>query len=181
MNSQLAVNGGVLYSLAYFTNGGGSATNAFARWDGVNWTVITAGSLVPNATNYTGFPLGVRATAVDSRGVLYAAGSFTNVGEAAAQYIAGWTGANWSALGSECEGTIYCLASDTRGNVYAGGAFLYAGNVEANGIARWDGTNWYAIGGGLTGWVEALTFDSAGTLYAGAVIYLESRANPQLF
>ena len=78
--------------------------------------------------------------------------------------------ANWSALGSGMDGSVYALAADAAGTVYAGGNFTTAGGVTVNGIAKWDGAGWSALGSGMGGsypCVFALAVDAAGNLYAG--------------
>ncbi len=79
----------------------------------------------------------------------------------AADYIARWDGADWSALGSDGagEGSI----NDPVNTLAVSGPYLYAGggfdNVNNNGtvltaadvIVRWDGANWSALGEGTAG------------------------------
>ena len=57
-----------------------------------------------------------------------------------ASHIAKWDGANWSALGSGMNRTVYALAVDGAGDLYAGGDFTTAGGVSANYIAKWNGS-----------------------------------------
>jgi hypothetical protein len=109
----------------------------------------------------------VLVLAYGGAGDLYACGWFTTAGGIAANYIAKWDGANWSALGSGMNGGVYALASDGAGNVYAGGDFTTAGGVVASKIAKWDGANWSALGSGMDDYVGAITCDGAGNLYAG--------------
>ncbi len=63
----------------------------------------------------------VVALAVDEDGNLYAGGGFTTAGGVAANRIAKWDGASWSALGSGMNGGVRALAVDGSGNLYAGG------------------------------------------------------------
>src|SRR4030042_7072149 len=88
--------------------------------------------------------------AVDSNGNVYAGGAFTTAGGTAAQHIAKWNGASWSALGTGIPlGDVNALAADLSGNLYAGGGFLEAGGTSVNRIAKWNGTSWSALGTGM--------------------------------
>ncbi len=87
---------------------------------------------------------------------LYVGGNFLAAGGKLADGIAGWDGANWSAIGTVGHlNGIYlsptALASDGT-NLFAGGASLYfAGQTNVNMVARFDGANWLPLGGGLSG------------------------------
>jgi len=100
---------------------------------------------------------------------LYAGGTFTTVGDMAANRIARWDGSTWSVLGSGMSGTVNALTVFNDG-LYAGGDFTTAGGVTVNRIAKWNGTTWSALGSGTNGTVSALAVFDAGTgpaLYAG--------------
>ncbi len=91
---------------------------------------------------------------------VYAGGFFVNVNNSgtvlnAADYLAKYDGANWSALGSNSAGngalsgavrTIALSSSD----IYVGGSFADVNNIilltAADRIAKWNGTNWSALG-----------------------------------
>lgn len=144
------------------TNGFGFSAFGIARWNGAAWSGLGAGVRL-NGTNGV-----VRAIAVASNGTVYAGGTFTQAGGAAATNIAKFF-TNWQAVGispnSGVNGEVRALA--TSGNdLYVGGAFTQAGGVDASGIAKWDGSSWSAVGTGLTGAVMTLVFDGA-DLYAG--------------
>src|SRR6185436_5741476 len=78
----------------------------------------------------------------------------------AADYIAKWDGANWSALGSNGSGNGSLYAEVPNAfvtSIVAGDADIYvAGNINVNNngtvltaadyVAKWDGTNWSALG-----------------------------------
>jgi hypothetical protein len=90
-------------------------------------------------------------------GILYAGGVFAHAGGAAANSVAQWDGANWSALGSGLQqggllgaqpAAVYCLAT-LGANVYAGGLFSLAGGAPAAGTVAWNGSQWSALGSGL--------------------------------
>lgn len=85
--------------------------------------------------------------------VLYAAGSFTQVGSISANRIARWNGASWSPLGLGLNGTVKALVVHDDGSgggpaLFAGGSFTTAGLVAASQVARWDGTAWSPLAGG---------------------------------
>ncbi|MCB8981451.1 MAG: hypothetical protein H6657_28940 [Ardenticatenaceae bacterium] len=125
---------------------------------------------------------GVRDIVVSGTAV-YVGGDFTDVANIpAADFVAKWDGANWSALGSNgaddgaLGGSVYALLVDGS-DLYVGGSF---NNVNNNGtvletadyLAKWDGTNWSAFGsngagdGALTATVYALGLSGA-NLYVG--------------
>ncbi|HSC76370.1 MAG TPA: thrombospondin type 3 repeat-containing protein, partial [Pseudomonadales bacterium] len=122
-----------------------------------NW-IAAGGSIVgANANVY----------AVVSNGTdVYIGGSFTLVGDTAANYVARWDGSHWNTLGSGLNGQVRSLALDGAGNLYVAGLFTAAGGVSASGIAKWNGVSWSALGAGITG-IQALTVDAAGNVYAG--------------
>jgi len=97
----------------------------------------------------------VNSVVVDEAGNLYIGGSFSVVGEAAANRVAKWDGSTWSSLGSGMgdpnpnnRPAVYALAVSGT-NLYAGGNFTTAGGVSANYIARWDGSAWSALSSGI--------------------------------
>ena len=118
-----------------------------------------------------------RSTVFDdgSGPALYAGGGFTTAGGVAANRIAKWDGASWSALGQRDATASSCaLAVFDDGSgpaLYAGGDFTTAGGVAANHIAKWDGASWSALGSGMNGstsYALAVFDDGSGpALYAG--------------
>jgi hypothetical protein len=91
----------------------------------------------------------VTAFAVNARGEMFVAGSFTWAGTTAAAGIAKWNGATWQPLAQTVKGQIEALA--VSGDVlYAGGRFKSIDGVAADNIAKWDGTRWSAVGGGVS-------------------------------
>jgi hypothetical protein len=160
-----------------------TAADCIARWDGMNWSALGSngggnGSLNGSVTDL-----------VLSSGNLYVGGIFTDVNNhgivlTAADYIATWDGANWSALGSDgagngsLNGTPRALAS-YGSNVYVGGEFTNINNhgvvlTAADYIAKWDGANWSALGsdGAGNGSLNDTVFDIAidgNIVYAGGV------------
>ena len=108
---------------------------------------------------------------------LYAAGSFSQSGQTAANRIARWDGQAWSPLGSGLGGGLrgvraLIVFDDGNGSaIYAAGDFTTAGGAPAGRIARWNGAIWSAVCAGLAmGEAEALAvFDDGGgpALYVG--------------
>lgn len=118
-----------------------SATNiAYFDWSDGQWHALGNGA---NSK--------VSALAYDN-GVLYAGGTFTNVGGVAANRIAKWNGSSWSALGSGITGTSSAIVNGVAvagGNVYVTGSFTNAGGVVITNAAYWDGSAWHGMGTGL--------------------------------
>ncbi|MCY1059216.1 hypothetical protein [Nannocystis sp. SCPEA4] len=79
---------------------------------------------------------------------LLVGGNFTDVGGVAAQSVAAWDGADWTAFDLP-NSTVYALARDGQGDLYAGGLFSVENSVETGGIARWSGQSWQSVAGGL--------------------------------
>lgn len=111
----------------------------------------------------------VRALTLDASGNLFAAGTFTSAGSAAASNIARWNGSSWSALGSGVNGTVWTLAVDASDHVFAGGQFTTAGNVPAAYIVKWDGAAWAPLNSQMNREVNAVLLDGSGipSLFAG--------------
>ena len=165
----LAVSGNGLYAGGYYvTTAGDGAANYIVKWNGSSWSAL--GSEI--GSDPTSDPI-VSALAV-SGSDLYAGGSFTTAGGAAATNIAKWNGSSWSALGSGISaptgdpyygGSVHTLAV-SGSDLYAGGYFTTAGGVAASNIAKWNGSSWSALGSGMNGGVSALVV-SGSDLYAG--------------
>jgi len=149
------------------------------KWDGSAWVPLGAGV---SGLAGTSFLPRIRALAVFDDGsgpALYAGGAFDMAGGVAANGIAKWDGASWSALGNglgfgqntnlHVDG-IWSLAVHDDGTgpaLMAGGYFSVAGN----NIIKWDGTSWSDMNGGLNGIIGSLAVFDDGTgaaLYAGA-------------
>ncbi len=179
----LAVSGTDLYVGGYFTNVNNNGTilptaDYIAKWNGSDWSALGNNGAGNGALNSAVSVIAVNGTDV------YAGGAFTNAANIpAADYIAKWNGAAWSALGSNgagngsiSSGSVRALAM-SGSNMYVGGAFT---NVNNNGtilnaadyVAKWDGSSWSALGsngagnGSLNGYVYALAV-SGTDLYAG--------------
>jgi len=133
-----------------------TAADYVAKWDCANWSALGS-----NGSGDGSFKFGsVVDSIVVNSGNVYVAGAFTDVDNAgtvlaAADYVAKWDGANWSALGSDGAGSgslnnkVNAIAVSGN-NVYVGGLFLDVNNAgtvltAADRIAKWDGTNWSAL------------------------------------
>ncbi|MFN8472230.1 MAG: hypothetical protein U0822_08580 [Anaerolineae bacterium] len=151
-----------LYAAGSFTHAGGLPVNYVARWDGAQWSML--GTLAANGTGGPDYAL-----ALDTSGNLYVGGSFTGAGGVAANNVAKWDGATWSALGAGVNGSVNALAVDASGNVYVGGTFTSAGGAAADGIAMWNQTSgWSSLGTGSHAGDNILAIAIDGTkVYAG--------------
>ncbi|MFU8829565.1 MAG: hypothetical protein ACNA8P_09055 [Phycisphaerales bacterium] len=162
--------GPALYAAGSFTQAGDTMANGIAKWDGADWSPLGAG-----VRHGLFVYIMVLAVFDDGSGpALYAGGEFLQAGEIAANGIAKWNGADWSALDAGASGGVLALAVFDDGSgtdLYAGGGFTRAGKSPANGIARWDGEEWSPLDSGVNSSVNrALTvFDDGrgSALYAG--------------
>ncbi len=126
--------GGKLHVAAYFSGG----IEGIARWeDGSGWQIIGDAE--------SGHILCI-APADDG---LYVGGRFTSINGVAANRVAKWNGASWSALGagmSYDDDTCRVRTLAYRnGSLYAGGTFDSAGGVSAPCVAKWDGQAWHPM------------------------------------
>ena len=170
----LYVSGGQVYAMCPFDDGtgpslvfgggftaiGSIAASRIARLQGTTW--------LPFGTGLAGTTPSVRGVCAFDDGsgpALYAAGSFSNVGGAAARHVARWKNGAWSGLGSGLDFESRSLG--TYGNaLYIGGFFGVAdGTVPTQRIARWNGSTFSTVGAGnpaagLNGLVvDSLVFD----------------------
>lgn len=164
--ASLAVNGTNLYAGGNFTNVAGIAEADYvAKWDGTAWSAL--GGAGNGALGSM-----VSAIAFDASNNLYAGGAFTDAaGNANADYIAKWDGANWLPVGdtSAWNGGIYVLAVSGT-DLYAGGYFTNAAGIaNADYLAKWDGAAWSAVGSSpLNGQVRALAVSGSDLFVGGA-------------
>jgi hypothetical protein len=173
--SALAVaSNGDVYASGYFTQAGGLAANAMARWNGTAWSPLGMG--LNGSTGSSSSQ--VVALAVAGNGDVYVGGNFTQAGAGVANNVAKWTGTAWSPLSAGAangmNGYVSALAVAGNGDVYVGGEFTQAGGVAASRVAKWNGTAWSSLGAGLTDatnsnfvYVEALAVAANGDVYAG--------------
>ncbi len=91
---------------------------------------------------------------------MYFGGNFVSAGGVAANRIAKYDGATWSALGSGMNSAVLALHAFDDGSgpaLYAAGYFNTAGGVPASKIAKWNGSTWSPLGSGLND--DALCLD----------------------
>lgn len=126
---------------------GSVEANNIARWDGTSWNPLGEG--VDGK---------VCDIALDSRGNLYAGGSFTG-------YIAKWDGTRWKEIGIKQQRRIKALVCDKNGNLYAGGSTY---DSIGKCIWKWDGKEWFVLGSGVSDRVESLAIVDS-TVYVGGL------------
>jgi len=137
----LAVFGNDLIVGGKFTMAGTVPANRIARWSDF-WGALGAG-MDDGET---------RALSVFA-GKLYAGGTFTMIGGVLVRHVAKWDGANWSALTTGTNNSVYAIYSSASigGVLVIGGMFTNAGGLEANRVAVWDGNTWGTLGTGMSG------------------------------
>jgi hypothetical protein len=177
--------GAALCAGGSFGSAGGVTAKAIAKWNGASWSALGTGMSI--AFGGFGVPASVQALASWDSGsgpALYAGGDFMSAGGTAANRIARWQGASWSALGgggvSDLVDTFATYDDGSGPALYAAGSFTSAGGVAANRVAKRAGTSWFPLGSGLqnvdgTGTVKGLAvFDdgSGPALYAGGLFTL---------
>jgi hypothetical protein len=118
----------------------------------------------------------VTALSTDAPGRLLVGGDFTNAGgEAAADRIASWDGADWSPVGSASDqignGGVFAITY-ANGKTYAGGSFTNAGgNQDADYLAVWDGNAWAPFcNSGVIG--PAFDFNVKALQIVGSTLYV---------
>jgi len=102
-----------------------------AKWDGTAWS-----DPVPDPNN-TVFELSIGDTGDGP--VLYASGSFDNVGGVPTRFLAGWDGSSWQTF-EGASNIVWCshVHDDGSGaSLYAGGNFIEIGGAPASRIARY--------------------------------------------
>ncbi len=159
--------GPALYAGGAFATAGGQSANSIARWNGVAWSPLGAG------TNGS-----VNAFAVhddDGGGnALFVGGAFTVADQVAASRIARFRSENFSSFGRSngVTGGIDRLVTLNDGNgpaLYAIGALTNAGGLASSRIARWSAGAWTGLAGGANAAVSDLTIYDDGSgraLYA---------------
>jgi hypothetical protein len=138
--------GPALYAGGSFARAGGVVTNGLARWNGHEWSALGTG-----ISDNSGGLACVYALAEfdDGTGLaLYAAGQFTSVDGVAAQGVARWNGASWSACGISPQGNAALAVFDD-----GTGPALYAGGLS---LRRWNGSTWSTVGSPPPGTVSSM-------------------------
>lgn len=131
--------GGGLVAAGKFTLAGGFAVSNIARWNGASWSGLSAG--LGNAVNSFPNTAPVSSLCVLPNGDVVAGGAFTAASGIAANRIARWNGAAWSALGTGMVGLGQqdeVLALELVGaQLFAGGDFALAGGQVSSFVARY--------------------------------------------
>jgi hypothetical protein len=171
----IAVSGSNVYVVGTFTTAGSVAASHVAQWNGTAWSAMGSG------LTYGSTPDSIEGDSVAVYGGnIVVGGVFTAAGGVAANSVAVWNGAAWSALGAGIQtcvgcgplrpGTVDALAVIAT-TLYAGGAFQKAGSVVTNSVAAWNGSAWSGLSTGVTipgsyGIVKALAVNGT-NLYVG--------------
>jgi hypothetical protein len=143
---------------------GDQPLNSVAQWDGSSLSALGSG-MDGEVMSLAAFDDG------PGDPELYAGGFFSVAGGVAANNVARWDGAQWSALGSGMAGFFHFVAAlvvfdDGSGSgpaLHAGGRFSSAGGAIANNVAKWNGASWQALGDGVDGIVHAMAVFDDGT------------------
>ncbi len=159
--------GDVLVAGGSFQLADSETVNSIAQWDGANWAPVGGGvRMLENGNDNLGK---VTALAYGSN-TLYAGGYFNRADGKAVNYIAQYTGGQWSALGAgvklkqwSTDSPVSALAFG-NGVLYAGGDFEAAGGKAIDLLAAWDGANWSEVAGGIAN----AGYDKVYALAAGA-------------
>jgi Tol biopolymer transport system component len=145
-----------------FTEAGGHAAFAVARWNGSAWSSLGGGAA--NGVNNIVYALAV------SGNDLYVGGGFSEAGAQPISGVARWNGSAWLPLGTldlnGVNGTVHAIAV-SGSDVYVGGSFTRAGGEIANGLARWDGSAWHGLSVDAPPQIVRAMIVDNGTLYAG--------------
>jgi len=149
---------GTLYAAGGFTTAGGTTCRGIASWNGSAWAALGPPSSGGDVYTVT----------VDTDGIVYIGGTFTNFdGIANADRVASWNGSAWSALSTGMDAQVNRLKVYNN-LVYASGSFTTAGGTTASRMATWNGSAWSAISTAVfDGAVDEIVFDSGGNFYAG--------------
>jgi len=152
--------GALLYVGGTFTQVNGQPAERLARWNGANWTGITAPG-----------PGVIFSLAVHNDGsgtALYAGGSMCT----GSCGVSRFNGTTWSGLSNGIpNGRAYALITHDDGSgsaLFAAGNMLGAGLTAMNTpagarhIARWNGSNWNALGTGREAPVYAFALHDQG-------------------
>ncbi len=181
--TEIAVSGESLYVVAYNLRRAGTAVvNDLAMWNGAAWSAVGSGVGPQKVTQYGTEEGDLNAITVIG-GEVYVGGEFNQIDGVAANAIARWNGAGWSALGEgvgnlnwesqfEASGEVNAIVA-AGGKLYVGGQFMVAGGQTVNSIAVWANGAWSGFGAGLEGdddWtraeVHAIAVNGA-SVYAG--------------
>ena len=144
------------------TSGGVMGAEGMAFYDGARFGALGNGLRVTRDGG-----LGFQDF-VEFEGKIIAAGSFSHLGNTAAEGLARWTGETWEAMGSEFQ-SAWRLAV-FKGKLYACGSLQKKGQPVSGGLARYTGTGWEIVPGFEKSNVEALAATETHLWMAGTGI-----------
>ena len=130
-----------MYVGGNFDTAGGISASRIARWNGLNWSAVGAGT--------SGF-----VQAIEPIGnYLYVGGNFSIAGNQTVNRIARYnmTNSTWETLGTGLSGNVNAITTDGT-YIYVGGTFDTASdngsiNKIVNNLARWSSSQgWQALG-----------------------------------
>lgn len=152
----LRSHGGLLYAGGQFASISGTTTGRVARWDGVAWASISAGSS------------GIVNTLESRDGDLLVGGSFSSLGGLTSTGIVAWTGAAWTSFAGGASEVYDIIEYDDQ---------IVVGRSTDQNILSWSGASWASLGGGVLGPVTTmLTFNDR--LYVAGSIFQPPPSSP---
>lgn len=173
----------IVYALAGFDDGSGSALYAAGAFPSADGTLVPADRIArwyDNAWSPVGGGLNGEANALivhnDGSGpAIYVGGEFTGAGLEVTARIARWDGEAWSPVGLGMDNgevnafTVFDDGSGGGPQLYATGSFTSSGGTPLNGVGVWNGTTWLPVASGVndTGLAIAGYGDETAILYVG--------------
>lgn len=145
-----------------------AADDNYTPWGGVK-ELTSNGWVELGGIKYPDYTKRVNVMAFDSKGYLYAGGSFTDAGDNS--YVMKWDGQSWTTLDSSATGlkggyAITGMVVDSTDNVYVAGGLARSG---IGFMGKWNGKSWTRINlpwvAPLTSSISTMTLDGKGNLY----------------
>lgn len=180
--------GNVYAGGTFFNLDGIPQADYVAKYNGSSWSAMGSGLDPSQGAIDTA---NVDALATDGTNVYVGADDTDIAGLPAADHVARWDGAGWSAVGSGPGGDGYFPASATINGLHAVGSRLFAagawtnaaGDPLADNVAAFDGAAWSAVGSNGAGngpWIGPGNAISvfAGTPVAGGQ-FVDAGGDPQ--
>jgi trimeric autotransporter adhesin len=133
-----------VYAGGLFTSAGNANAAGIAGFDGTNWSGLGNGIVGQSSLAYV-WSLNTDGTNV------YAGGSYTNMDNSGASYIAQWDGTRWHPMGTNSLNGYVLAITGPATNLYAAGTVFNYNGSNINSIVHWNGTGWTPVGTGVTG------------------------------